>query len=107
MKYFLKGEKTMFGMKKKDKRTNLDMAIDKLVLELEVTNASSPEYEKMVKNLEVLKKANSYESGRKKISPDTILIVAANLVGIVLILGYEQASVVTSKALGFVVKGRV
>ena len=30
-----------------------------------------------------------------------------NLMGIFLILGYEKANVITSKALGFIIKGRV
>lgn len=97
----------MFGIMKKDKRTNIEKAIDSLVQKMEVTNVTSPEYKAMVSNLEVLKKANSYESSKKKISPDTILLVAANLVGILLVLNYEQASVVTGKAFGMVVKGRV
>jgi predicted nucleic-acid-binding protein len=42
-----------------------------------------------------------------KFSPDTLLAVAGNLVGIVAILGFEKANVVTSKALGFVTKTKI
>ena len=42
-----------------------------------------------------------------KISPDTLLVVGGNLLGILLILNFEKADIVTSKALGFVLKGRV
>jgi len=38
---------------------------------------------------------------------NTILIVAGNLLGILLILKYEQLEIVTSKAISFVLKGRV
>lgn len=41
------------------------------------------------------------------ISPDTILVVAGNLLGIVLILKHEKLDIITSKALGFVLRGRV
>lgn len=41
------------------------------------------------------------------ISPDTILVVAGNLLGIVLILKHEKIDIITSKALGFVLRGRV
>jgi hypothetical protein len=34
-------------------------------------------------------------------------IIAGNLLGIVLILGYEKANIVTSKAIGFVIKGKL
>ena len=42
----------------------------------------------------------------KRVSLDTWAIIGSNLAGIVLILGYEKANVVTSKALGFVMKLR-
>lgn len=42
-----------------------------------------------------------------KISPDTLLVVGGNLLGILLILNFEKAEIVTSKALNFVLKGRV
>ena len=42
-----------------------------------------------------------------KISPDTLLIVGANLLGILLILNYERLDIISTKALGFVIRGRV
>ncbi len=42
-----------------------------------------------------------------KISPDTMLVVGGNLLGILLILGYEKADIITSKAMSFVLKGKV
>ncbi len=44
---------------------------------------------------------------KKQFSPDTLLVVAGNLLGIVLILNYEKLNVVTTKALTFVIRGRV
>ena len=41
------------------------------------------------------------------ISPDTLLIVGANLVGILLILNYEKLDIVSSKAVSFILKARV
>ena len=41
------------------------------------------------------------------ISPDTLLIVGANLLGILLILNYEKLDIVSSKAVGFILKARV
>lgn len=41
------------------------------------------------------------------ITPDTLLIAATNLVGIVLILNFEKLDIVRSKAMSFVLKGRV
>ena len=42
-----------------------------------------------------------------KVSPDTLVIVGANLLGIILILKFEQLDIITTKALSFVIKGRV
>lgn len=41
---------------------------------------------------------------RNRVSKDTMAVIAANLVGIVTIIGYERLNVLTSKALGFVLK---
>ena len=41
------------------------------------------------------------------ISPDTLLIVGANLVGILLILNYEKLDIMSSKAVSFILKARV
>lgn len=42
-----------------------------------------------------------------KVSPDTLLLVGANILGLILILNYEKMGIVTSKALNFVLRGRV
>lgn len=42
-----------------------------------------------------------------KFTPDTLLVVGGNLMGILLILNFERLDIVRSKALSFVLKGRV
>ena len=49
-----------------------------------------------------LKKHNASE----RVSKDTLYTVVGNLTGILLILNYERMHVVTSKAVGFVMKPR-
>jgi hypothetical protein len=49
-----------------------------------------------------LKKHNASE----RVSKDTLYTVVANLAGILLILNYERAHVVTTKAVGFIMKPR-
>lgn len=44
---------------------------------------------------------------KRRISLDTMATIACNLIGIVLILEYERTHVIASKALGFVIRGRV
>lgn len=42
-----------------------------------------------------------------KITPDTIVVAATNILGILLILNFEKLDIVRSKAIGFILKGRV
>lgn len=91
---------------KKDKRTNLEKEIDDVLKEMELLDKDSDEYKKRVVILERLYKAKSMDTNRR-VSPDTIAVVAGNLLGILVILNFEKANVITSKALGFVLKGRV
>jgi len=91
---------------KKDKRTNLEREIDSVLAIMSVWTPKSKEYTTMVENLEKLYKMKT-ESRVQKIKPDTIALLAGNLLGIVLILTYERTNVITTKALNFVTKGRV
>lgn len=94
------------SMNKVDKRSNLEKEIDNVLKRMSELDPDSKEYSAMASNLELLFSAKSKEKDRK-ISPDTLAVIAGNLLGIGLILTYEKANVITSKALGFVIKGRV
>jgi len=64
----------------------------------------------IAKDQERLKYINDIlEDNQTKVvfSPDTLLIVGANLLGILLILNYEKLDIVSSKAVGFILKARV
>lgn len=56
-------------------------------------------------DVEVMSKEDEIDR-RRKISPDTLALIGANLAGIVVIIGYERMNVITSKALSFVSKLR-
>jgi hypothetical protein len=88
------------------KKSKLESVIDSILDEMGKHQANSDEYGTMADNLEKLCKAKSYEK-QKGVSPDTIAIGVVNLVGIILILKHEKIDIITSKALGFVLKGRV
>ena len=90
---------------KKDKRTNLEKESDRVILKLEKIEPNTQEYAEVADNLEKLYKARSLVKERH-VSLDTVALIAGNLLGIGLILWYEKADVITSKALGFVIKGR-
>ena len=92
---------------KKDKRTALEKEIDSVIDCMSKYQKDSKEYSAMLANLKSLMTLKAEESAKKKVSPDTVAIVAGNLLGIVLILTYEKANIITTKALGFIIKGRV
>lgn len=84
----------------------LNEVIAMVLAKLKDLDPASDEFAKITSQLQKLYalKPSPKERG---ISPDTLATVIANLAGIVLILGYERAHVVTSKALGFVSKLKV
>lgn len=82
----------------------IDAANDRL-LSLE---PDTKEYKKVLDQIERLHKLKDREhTNRFRVSGDTLVVVGANLLGIVLILNYEKLNVVTSKALGFIGKGKL
>jgi hypothetical protein len=58
-----------------------------------------------LKDAELTLKQEAFDD-RRRISSDTLALIAANIGGIVLILGYERVNVIASKAIGFVMRSR-
>lgn len=91
---------------KRDKRTSFEKEVDSVLAVMSELEKNSKEYSEMLDNLKNLCESKSKEKDRR-ISWDTILVVGGNILGILLILGYEKTNIVASKALGFVLRGRV
>ncbi len=83
--------------------TMVDQAIAGAIAQLDTVPAYSDEYNRMILQIEKLY-ALRYTNTSPRVSPDTLAIVLGNLAGIVIIVGYERANAVTSKAIGFVMK---
>ena len=86
-------------------KTKLDEAIDNLLDHLCEVEAEPDSYAKVVDQLAKLYKMKEIQTP-KRVSPDVLATIAGNVIGIVLILGYERANVITSKAIGFVLRLR-
>jgi hypothetical protein len=93
----------MFTQKPTDEPSRLEEAIDDLFQEMKSVNGDSKEYSNMRNQLVELYQLKSIDAP-KQVSPDTKLLVIANLVGILLIVGFEHTGVITSKATTFVKK---
>lgn len=95
----------MFTLKKKESRPDpLDELIENHISEMAGHEVHSDEYTLAAANLKVLMDAKAAKPERKSVTPDTIATVAANLAGILLILNYERANVLTSKSLSLLLK---
>lgn len=87
-----------------DAAATLQVAIDQVLLEMQTVTADSPEFAKLTDQLVILTKA--LPNKEPKVKMDTLLTVGGNLAGILLILNFEKANVIATKALGFVGKFR-
>jgi len=96
----------MFNLRKREENpTVLDVAIETA---LEKLNHLTPGTKEYTVHLDQIGKLMLFKEKTtpKRVSPDTVAIVAGNLAGILMIVSYERVHIVTSKALGFVIKSR-
>ena len=89
----------------KKEKTMLEKEIEAVLLDMKDMDLNSDEYEVALNHLSKLYEIKSKEK-KWNVSPDTMAVVVANLLGIILILKHEELNVITSKALNFVIKGR-
>lgn len=86
-------------------KSRLQIEIDQLVLALGDHTTGSEEYGEIVERLSKLHKINQ-DTRPASVDPNTALTIAANLVGIFMIVRHENLNVITSKALSFVLRPR-
>lgn len=98
----------MFKKNTPTEPTDTEKALKTCYSTLENHAVDSDEYAKTMKQIIKLEDVQSKKIRKERLfSPDTLLLVGANLAGILLILNYEKADIVTSKALGFVSKSKI
>jgi hypothetical protein len=81
----------------------LDEPIEKILTEMNTYKPDDPEWPMLIEHLDKLTRMKS-DYRNRRFSPDTMLLVAGNLLGILVIVAYEQKHVMVSKGLGFVIK---
>lgn len=87
--------------------------LDKTITELisEFAGEDNPEralqLANVLKTLMETRTADKAANKKPSVSPDAIAGIAANLLGIGLILGFEKANVITTKSLGFIPKIKI
>lgn len=90
---------------KTETESMLDAEIQSALLELEGKDKNSEDYGTILERISKLHKLKA-EERPKQLSPDTVLVVAANILGIVMLTRYERENVISSKALNFILKPR-
>lgn len=93
----------MFAEKLRPEVLELNKAITDVHAHLSDYPPESEEYAAMADQLVKLY-AQKKELPCSRVSYDTLLTVSGNILGILIIVGYESRNVVTSKALGFIGK---
>lgn len=83
------------------KKNKLDVITESVYDEMIIATPDSDEFRAQLENLERL---TTLKSKKVKVSPDTLAIVAGNLLCVLVVVMYEQKHVFTSKALGNVLK---
>lgn len=83
--------------------TMVDGLIDELLDEMHKAGVYSDDYPKMMTALERLYGIKAKQR-RNPVSPDTLALVAGNLLGILVIVAYEQKHVVTSKGFNQIIR---
>lgn len=87
----------MLRLRRKTEDEHFDSLIEKCLVELQTKDPGTDEYAKTSAHLERLIKLKA-EYRPKRVNPDTVAIVVGNLVGILIIVMYEETHVITSKA---------
>lgn len=95
----------MFFKRDSAEELSLENTIAELEIDMRTKDGDSEEYATMLNRLERLYKLRE-KHARKRINPDTLLVVGGNLIGILIIVGYEHSHVISSKALNFAGKLR-
>ncbi len=98
----------MFKFMSKDKDRDrdsifIDEEIERIEIEMKMTDLGSEEYNKLKHDLEDLINLKSQHKSWS-IDPNTLLKCGCEIAGILIIVGYEYGHVLTSKALNRVTK---
>jgi hypothetical protein len=90
--------------------TDLEKLITAHIAVMDGIGPETDEYTAQANNLKTLMEARALEATIEKPwrpSADSVVLVAGNILGIVAILSFEKANVVTTKALSLVMKPKI
>lgn len=86
-----------------DEKRSLNRQIDAVLDGMDRVDVTSNEYRKLMKLLERLTDIKK-KTRREPVSRNTIALIAGNLLGIVIIITYEQTHVMTSRGFSHIIR---
>jgi hypothetical protein len=93
-------------LRPQEKTSVIDPVIETLISEMAGYDASDEAYTTAALNLKTLIEAKAVEPKPDRVSLDTVTVVAANLIGIVMILAFEKNGIITSKSMSLLNRPR-
>lgn len=95
--------------KDKDELNSLNKEIERLIAEMSRIDPEIEDYAVMTARLDTLYKLKEVDHKVETkqlfgVSAETLAVISANLLGIMMIVGHERARVITSKAVSFIPK---
>lgn len=96
----------MFTPKHLAEPTLLEESIASAYNQLESHDAGTEKYADILDKIERLEALRPKKKGLS-VSGDALIAAGANIAGIMLILNYEKLGIVTSKAVGFIIKSKL
>jgi len=98
----------MFGfLEREEKPDPFEPVIAGFLNEMKEMGFSTEDSPVMADVIKTLAEARAMQPRPSGVSADTIAIIAANLAGLIIILGFERANVITSKAFGMILRPRI
>ena len=95
----------MFTFTPKSQKRTIDQEIERLLEQMETEEVGSENYNKCLNTVKTLTEARANKSPRD-IDYNTLVMAGANILGILLVLNFERAGTITSKAFSFMIKGK-
>jgi hypothetical protein len=83
--------------------SSLENELNRVHSEMSGVEVGSERYNALLTNFERLTRLQS-EKKTFRVSPDTLAIVGANLLGILIIVGYERAHVIASRGMNVLLR---
>lgn len=90
---------------RKKETTPVDEQIDAVLKKMKAVGVVHDDYPTLMRHLERLIDLKAKDR-RERISRDTMALIAGNLMGILVIVAYEQKHVMTSKGLNQIIRPR-